>query len=204
MFCGNCGGEIKNSGGRFCPHCGAALNGGGNPGGERKPQQGRGDIIDEPVNPFHLKGNTELPMNWYKFVIYFQLFASALVNFGLGFSYMLGLRYGDGAASMVYAFYRGLKGVDIITGIMTWAVAAMAIVARQKMKNFKRDAVTWYLLILGGNIFISIFYLAAVRIVTGLNMAGESGQSIVSIFVSVVMIILCKIYFDKRKSLFVN
>lgn len=198
MFCGNCGKEVKNGGGRFCPHCGAVLNGGNeNLGWKTEPKQG-------PVYQYHPPVSTEMPMKWYKFVIYFQLFASAVIGFISGISYMLGLQYGDGLGSMVYGFYRGLKSVDIITGLLSWGMAVMAIISRQKLKNFKKDAVTWYLLTLGCNFVLPIFYIVVGSAVTGLNMIAEGGFSITSAIICIAMIILNKVYFDKRKELFVN
>ena len=50
-------------------------------------------------------------MGWFKFIIYFQLFASAVINAALGITAFTGSHY-DGKAELVYAFFPGMSAVD--------------------------------------------------------------------------------------------
>ena len=78
----------------------------------------------------------ELGMAWYKFLIYFALFAGAVINLLYGINYISGEIYfvetnGEVSAEQVYAYYgNALQTIDIIYGIFLITFSIFAIVVR--------------------------------------------------------------------------
>ena len=130
MFCKYCGHQVAD-GSLFCPSCGNRLDspqesqpqnsytppqqntppyqGAYTPptGGYQPPQSNQG--YNGGYQPYQSAPNYgAMPMNWYKFLIYFALFASCVLNAIYGLGMLTGMVYGD-ASSLVYAFYGSLK-----------------------------------------------------------------------------------------------
>ena len=141
------------------------------------------------------------PMKWYKFVIYVQLFLTALLNIGSAVSFFGGTQY-QGNVDAVYETFPGMKTLDMLMGVASIAVAVFCVIVRQKLADFKKEGPDWYLILLGASAAISVLYLIAGTNITGINLMDSSSVS--SIVVSVVLIVVNKSYFDKRKELFVN
>ena len=88
MFCSNCGKNLNGSE-TFCSGCGHAVH-----GSEAEPT-----AVPYTQSP-------ALPMKWYKFVIYFQLFAGAVLYVYDAFQYATGMVYGGfQTAGMVFTVY---------------------------------------------------------------------------------------------------
>ena len=89
---------------------------------------------------------TPLGMGWYKFLIYFGLFAGALLNFLYGINYVTGGVYfvesnGLITAEDVYDFYgEGLLFVDILFGLILIGLTVFGLLLRNKLAKFKPDA----------------------------------------------------------------
>ncbi len=145
------------------------------------------------------------PMKWYKFIIYFQLFAAMVLNIISGISAFTGAQYGDDTG-LVYYYYDGLKTVDILMGIACILLAVGDLVARQKLSGFKRDAIRWYLGVMAATAVVTVVYLIAVCAVTGLSVTNVMGQGNlrISIWTAVVMIAVNYTYFQKRRNMFCN
>lgn len=155
--------------------------------------------------PFNNQGFVQqLPMNWFKFVIYFQLFANAVLNLINAIMYFTGLHYGGGyMTAAVYMFYGGLKPLDIVTGILTIGLVAIAIYTRFRLSGFKKNAIMCLMITYGANILVALIWLIGVVAITGV---GEviGASTIISLVGNIVLIILSAVYFNKRKHLFVN
>ncbi len=141
------------------------------------------------------------PMKWYKFIIYVQLFLTALLNLGSAVSYFTGNQY-RGNVDAVYATFPGMKTLDTLMGVASIAVAVFGVIVRQKLAGFKKEGPRWYLILFGVSAVASVLYLIAGSNITGINLMDSSSVS--SIAVSIVMIVVNKSYFDKRQELFVN
>ena len=80
MQCRQCGIELPDTV-RFCPACGAKAP----------------DIADQPIptvyGPQPIPISQPLGMKWFKFVIYAQLFLSALLSLATAFMYATGYQY---------------------------------------------------------------------------------------------------------------
>ncbi|MCC8152266.1 MAG: hypothetical protein LIO96_12690, partial [Lachnospiraceae bacterium] len=143
-------------------------------------------------------------MGWYKFIIYVQLFLSAVVNVATAVMYMGGLHYGETEyASLVYGFFPGMKTLDMMMGIVALALAALCIVVRQGLKNFRKNAPLLYYCIWIINIAVSIVYIVGAARITGYEVRElMDSSSISSLCVAVVMLVINVIYFNNRKYMF--
>ena len=89
----------------------------------------------------------EKPMKWYKFVIYFQLFAAAVFNVGAGIIFFTGSHYGLDSfeLKLFYGVLSNLKTLDICMGIVSIFLAVFAIIVRQKLAHFDEQGPKLYL-----------------------------------------------------------
>ncbi len=150
------------------------------------------------VNPFN--------MGWYKFIIYFALFASAVYNIIQGLLLVMGQFWEwvteyDVTSELMYACYGGLQAVDIIFGIITLAAAGFAIFTRMRLAKYKKDGPLCLYILSGVVIGADLIYLAVVSLGFGIpvfnaSFAGSMGAGIGTLIANII-------YFNKRKSLFV-
>lgn len=180
-----------------CPVCGTALG----PQNDHCPNCGA-------ISPSGAQGRPAgqaYSMKWFKFVIYFQLFLSGLTSLISGVSCLTGANYsttGLVTPEEVYSTFPGLRAVDLIMGVGLLALAALAIVVRQKLAHYRRGAPKLYLMLLGANIALSALYILAGSVMLGTLLLDAS--TISELVVSTVMIGANKVYFDKRAELFAN
>lgn len=142
------------------------------------------------------------PMKWFKFMIYFALFAAAVLNFANAFQYATGMIYG-GSAGIVYEVFPKLKLIDMIMGGACFVLAIFNIITRNSLAKFKSSGpkllTTSYILIIATNV---IYYAAATNVI-GSN-ASTISTLITSCLGTVIMLIANGIYFKHRKHMFVN
>lgn len=169
--CTRCG-TVLPEGAHFCPNCGW-----GGPASEH------------------------LPMKWFKFIIYVQLFLSALGNLILGIGLLAGTAYGE-YSGLVYAVAPALRAVDVVIGLALLALAAAAIVVRQRLARYRAGAPRLYLLLLAVSLGVSLVYLLAGSAVVGELLL--SASTLASLAGSGVMLPVNRIYFRKREGLFAN
>ncbi|MCC8100308.1 MAG: hypothetical protein LIO78_09680 [Clostridiales bacterium] len=140
-------------------------------------------------------------MKWFKFVIWVQLFLAALTNLGTAIGLLTGSIYGD-YAGLVYAFYDGLRALDIIIALLCLALAGAAIYVRFQLSGYKQKGPTLYLYFLLASVAVSLLYVLASSLALGSFAGGVS--TISSLVTTVVMYVLNRTYFEKRSFLFVN
>ncbi len=178
--CPNCGSAI-NEGQNFCLKCGAAIT---------------------PPTEQH-------PMKWYKFLIYFSLFAGAVLNVIAAILYITGAVYpatsgGQATAKLVYEVYgSSLKTVDVLYGIVMLCLAAFCIVTRFKLSGFKKGAPVYLYVVYIADVVLTLIYNIALTAATNIPSI-FTVSNISSIIATVIMVILNYIYFKKRQDLFVN
>ena len=155
----------------------------------------------------------EKPMGWYKFIIYFQLFAAAVFNFGSGIAFFTGSQYGLNSfeLDLFYGVFSNLKILDICMGIVAIFLAVFAIVVRQKLAHFDEQGpklyLTYQLIIVG----VNILYITIATIIVYQTLGEEAGDiwsmfanSYANCGIGIGMYVTNKIYFNKRKEYFVN
>ena len=149
--------------------------------------------------------NQGMPMGWYKFLIYFALFAGAVLNGISGIRQLTGSIY-DGGAELVYLFYDGLQLLDIIVGLLIVCLAAGQIYVRFCLAGYKANGPKLIVAMYAGVGIINIIYLVGLSIVLP-ESAMESldtSNVIINLAVGLVMAGVNSVYFNKRKHLFVN
>lgn len=221
--CAYCGAAIE-PGAQFCLNCGSAVPAEAaqpvaqQPYLQQPPQQ---NYYQQPYTPQPPQQNyyqqpqygsplnqAGMPMNWFKFIIYFQLFASCVLNVISGFVVLTGSHYG-GDAEAVYRIFSGLQTADILYGLMLLGIAVFAIVVRTRLAKFSSNGPKMYLGFLGASIVIPIIYLVAANMAISESYWGryvELDYTSPSVNIATSVILLCcnVAYFNKRKHLFVN
>lgn len=158
-------------------------------------------------NASQLNG-TALNMGWFKFIIYFQLFANALLNLITAIRVWTGSFYksdGHDMSDMVYAYFDGLKGIDMAYGVGIMLLAVGAIAVRFMLSGYKSYGPISYHILILMNIVIPVIYLFALSNTMGVSLGevitSEMGSSMAG---SIILLIVNIIYFKERKHLFVN
>ena len=195
-ICKKCGASMEESA-RYCPVCGQPVSSGG---ASPVPQAAGRPVQPEwEAQPSHTE--PPLPMKWFKFIIYFQLFFSAFTLLVGAITLLTGISYGD-VADVVYLIYPGLHAVDIVMSLLELALAAGAIYVRQLLAKFRTKGPDYYLILLGINLVASLLYAITASLMIGQSVFNST--VIGNLVGSVVMIVVNKVYFGKRRHLFVN
>lgn len=163
----------------------------------------KGDLLFNEKNETSSNQNQELPMNWFQFVIYIQLFVNMvlnLVNAGNLIGGIIYIKQGT-EATTVYSMYPKLVVTDKLCGVMYLALVVLAIFVRQGLAKYKKYGPNLYLLfIIAQAVVQGIYNLTQYLIVQ----SGDFSAAISQIFICIIMIVANKIYFDRRKKLFIN
>ena len=144
-------------------------------------------------------------MKWYKFLIYFSLFAGALLNFINSFNYLTGSIYltqanGQITAEDVYAYYgEALRRVDIMFGLFMIAMAIMGLVLRHKLAKYKPDAPKFVYIFYSLSFGASFVYSMLVSTITSISIGASEIGSLIG---NVIFLALNIRYFKRRAHLF--
>lgn len=147
------------------------------------------------------------PMAWFKFLIYFMLFANAAINIFTAVTYLTGSVYLGEDMTMsdveaLYMFYPTAKMIDVIYGVLLIALAAYAIFTRFQLSGFKRRGPFLFILMYVLNLVIGLLYSISIMVTLGASPL-DYISLVPSIITSVVMIFVNVVYFKKREELFV-
>lgn len=211
MYCRFCGTKIPDNV-KFCPECGANLA----PVPSAAPEESAPaapaapeiptpyDPAPNSADPFASADVAAAPqrgMKWFKFIIYFQLWAGMLVNLVTAGKYFTGAYY-EGNAEMVYRFFPALQPLDIVMGVVCLALAVYAVVVQRALAKFRAKGPMMYYLMYIVNTAVTVLYLIIGSIIIGQSaFTAEVAGSIIG---SLVMIFINIPYFNNRKHLFVN
>lgn len=197
MYCHNCGTQIPDTV-SYCPECGAKV-------ASAAPSAEAGEL--RPVMPAAdaapaKKGG----MGWFKFIIYFQLFAAAVVSLFNAFTFLSGTIYGSReVAENLYYIYPEMKLLTMALGVVSVALAVFAIVVRFSLARYKRSGPRLYLILLAVNILVTlVFVFGAAGILESPVSDFLDSTQISSLVVSLGFLIFNFFYFRERKELFVN
>ena len=216
MYCRFCGTKIPDNV-KFCPECGANLA----PVPSAAPEESAPAAPAAPeiptpfdptpydpapysADPFASADVAAAPqrgMKWFKFIIYFQLWAGMLVNLVTAGKYFTGAYY-EGNAEMVYRFFPALQPLDIVMGVVCLALAVYAVVVQRALAKFRAKGPMMYYLMYIVNTAATVLYLIIGSIIIGQSVfTAEVAGSIIG---SIVMLFVNIPYFNNRKHLFVN
>lgn len=216
MYCRFCGTKIPDNV-KFCPECGANLAPVPSAAPEESaPAAPAAPEIPTPFDPtpydpapysadsFASADVAAAPrrgMMWFKFIIYFQLWAGMLVNLVTAGKYFTGAYY-EGNAEMVYRFFPALQPLDIVMGVVCLALAVYAVVVQRALAKFRAKGPMMYYLMYIVNTAVTVLYLIIGSIIIGQSaFTAEVAGSIIG---SIVMLFVNIPYFNNRKHLFVN
>lgn len=234
MICNNCGATISD-GTVFCEHCGAQVSAAApqQPVYQQpvyqQPQQPvyQQPVYQQPQQPVYQQPvyqqpayqqpayqpqinqpGADMPMGWFKFLIYFSLFAGAVLNAITGIMAMTGAQYNmerEGMSELVYRMFDGLQAMDMIMGIGSIALAAFAIYTRMRLAGYYENGPKMLTVLYIAAMVVPVIYLVGViAVVPGVENYINFTSQISSIAASVVMVVVNNIYFKKRAHLFVN
>ena len=197
MFCSSCGAQIPD-GSTFCPKCGTNLTAGA------APNAGMNRPVPQ-AQPDQFGG---MPMKWHKFLVYFALWASGILNILTGFFTLSGGQY-EGDAEKVYYVFRGMKTLDTVYGLVVIVIGVLLLFTAYRLLKLKTGAPKLLLACLAITAVVSIAYsvMATNEIHSVLRNADTSeitASAIGSAIGSAVSFVLHMIYYKKRNHLFVN
>ena len=216
MYCRFCGTKIPDNV-KFCPECGANLAPVPSAAPEESaPAAPAAPEIPTPFDPTpydpapysadsfasaDVAAAPQRGMKWFKFIIYFQLWAGMLVYLVTAGKYLTGAYY-EGNAEMVYRFFPALQPLDIVMGVVCLALAVYAVVVQRALAKFRAKGPMMYYLMYIVNTAVTVLYLIIGSIIIGQSaftaeVAGSFLGALVMIFINIP-------YFNNRKHLFVN
>lgn len=201
MFCTNCGNQLID-GARFCIRCGTAIP----TAAPQQPQPQQPQYqYQQPQYQQTMIQTAVLGMGWFKFLIYFGLFAGAVLNAISGILFLTGAAYG-GDARIIYRYFDGLQTLDIIVGICTLATAALGIYARFRLAGYHKNGPKMLYAVYAAAAAVQLVYVIGIYAVLPSRALDviSFGPVYVSIAVGIVMVCVNVIYFKKRAHLFVN
>lgn len=222
MFCKACGAQLSDQA-TFCPNCGAAQQPAQVQPTYQQPVQQ--PVYQQPVQqsgypqqPIYQQSvygqplNTQPPlgMKWFKFLIYFSLFAGAVLNLIGGLQYLTGAHYG-GTADLVYQHITALKALDVAMALATLILAGFGVYVRFRLAGYHANGPKLLNILYIAAPAISLAYLFAANGIVENSIIGEtvnllegSGSVWTNVVVSIVMVFVNTGYFKKRAHLFVN
>ncbi|MBR3157780.1 MAG: zinc ribbon domain-containing protein [Atopobiaceae bacterium] len=211
MFCPFCGSEVPDSV-RFCPSCGGDVAAEIDAEKTQKRQQPAQASQQQPASSAAAPISTELTsaqkreiglaqatseglgMGWYKFMIYFQLFAGAVIDIIVGLSVMSISRLGS-----EYGTPSSFSAIFVFMGVFYIAFGIFYIYCRTLMARFSTKAITTLYIVYGVNIAVSVLGLI------GSTRSGSSPTStMTNLGATIVLLVINMSYFKKRAHLFVN
>ena len=143
-------------------------------------------------------------MGWYKFLIYFALFASAVLNAVNGINLFTGEIY-DGAAELVYGVFDGLQALDMFVGGASVVLACMAIYVRIRLAGYYKNGPKLLNNLYLAVIAVQLIYIIGVYIIfEDAAEAVDFGGAYVNIAYGCAMMGANASYFKKREHLFVK
>lgn len=151
----------------------------------------------------------ERPMKWYKFLIYFSLFAGAVLNVINAISYLTGSVYISQGFDIsdinyLYTVYHGLQTADIIYSIVLIGLAVLGFVARFQLAKYKAKGPILLYALSAGSMAVSLIYSIATYSILSVDIGAEIAPLISNLVTQTVMLVLNYVYFNKRKDMFVN
>lgn len=230
-FCPSCGAAMQPEE-RFCRYCGASAQNTQQPAQNPYPYQNnpyQNNPYQNPPyqnnpyqnNPYqnpqpygnNLSTAQEMPMKWFKFIIYFQLFANCFFNLVTGILYLNGTIYitqglTEKQVELAYELLPDFQSLDQFYGIAMIIIGIFAIIVRQFLAKYKKNGPTFYYVFLAVNMILPIVYMVALSSImqeldAGSNLFDASSMGS-SVAVSIAMLVANIGYFNKRKHLFQN
>ena len=204
MFCSKCGQQIADNS-AFCSNCGQAVAAPSTPAPSYEaPQTQAAPDYQSTHSPLEEK---PMPMGWFKFLIYFALWAGAVLNLINAVSMLNGTMYGgEKEAKLVYALFEDMQTLDTICGAFLIVVAIFGVFTRFQLSGFKKNGPTCVTILYIGVIAFDLAYIIGCTSILPEKVVAEMNFSsmISSIAISAAFMFYNISYFKQRAHLFVN
>lgn len=230
MFCSQCGKPIKPEQ-NFCRFCGAPLQqntaSGSNDDDDDsvfEPMHKKSDLdaiqessdlqqnstfapklFNESSAPTQeLSEEPPMKMAWYRFLIYFSLFAGAFLNSLTALSLLMGRYYTNKETTeRLYNMYSNLKSLDILMALLLIAIVAWGIFTRFRLARYRKNGPLCLNIYYGCTIAWSLIFIYSLSSITGLSPTELAGNTYMSsLIMGIIFIVTNTLYFQKRKHLF--
>ena len=204
MVCNVC--KYQNREGVFCCNCGAPLNNQQNVNPQQQAFQygaPQPKSQQNSLNPQYNEQQTpppqydampttpQLPMKWYKPSVNFVLFVLAFFQVAMASS----------MASTTLEYNDVLTNVDLLKvfyGVGALCIIPLVIIARNKLANFKKDALFFTYMAYGFPFVLNVFYFCAMRYITKI----WDSTCLAMVLLSFPIMFGNYKYFSKRKEFF--
>lgn len=194
MICPKCNVYLPE-GTATCPQCGAQLT-------EQPVQQAPQSAPQDPWAAPAKRPVNAMGMGWFKFLIYFALFAGALMNAYTGIQLLTGSHYG-GEAELVYTVFKGLKFVDMLVGVLTIGLAVLGIYTRFRLAGYHNNGPTLLTCLYVCAMITNLIYVIGVQFsVSEYSLDLDFTSFYTNIASSCVMCVINYYYFKKRAHMF--
>ena len=199
----------------FCPRCGTKLPAAQPSYGQRPPPgpqrpQGRSPYGPGPQPPYGQQ--SYVGMGWFKFLIYFWLFAFGIAYILFGIAMLAGNGHYESVygvavnvSSLYYYSFPSLKIVDIIYGIFLILVGGDAIFARMQLAAYRAYGIKHLKNTLTTAIAVNVIYMVVAAIIFGGMTEYLSAFFATPVSMVIVVVIILAInssYFRKRAYMF--
>jgi hypothetical protein len=201
--CSKCGAPLADTD-RFCTNCCAPVE---TPAPAEAPEVHIPEQAPVETRPAEKTAPAERPMKWYKFVIYVQLFLSALLQAYNAYSYGSGMVWNTESTTrqMIYQLVPEINAIDIAYGILCGLLALLAIYVRQQLAARRRKAPQLYLIYLLLDPAFSILYYVLICTFAKLDFFEIVGTRFWGLLIGTAVVFwLNRIYFRKRQEFFRN
>lgn len=143
----------------------------------------------------------KLGFKWYKCIIHGYLYLVAILSVVIGVVEIGGQIYADMTARF-YEIFPMLQLVNVFFGVMQLAFAVIALYVRDRLAKWKANAPLLLLLYQIFYVFYYMTYILGTSLVLGTPaLDWLSGGYIL---LQIVLIVINKIYFDKRRDDFID
>ena len=205
---------------RVCPHCGRADETMAEE--QQVPvQEENADVLpgmaaetDVPKDPYHTNPETTettsfakpvsdmgYSMKWHHFLMVTMIIGSVLTVIS-AFPLVTGTSYPDS----VYNAYPKLKSIDMIYGLASIAVAVFQIMVRNRLNSYRSDGPRMLMMLYGVTLVVNVVYMLSLsNMMAQYGIQTSAGTQIIGQIIAIVIVALInRSYYNKRKSLFVN
>ena len=215
MYCPNCRSQLID-GSIYCPVCGTQLAQAQQVNYQQMNYQ---QPVEQPVQQMTSNGNyvqqpiqsqirqKPLGMKWFKFLIYFQLFAASLVSLLTGVFLFIGKIYTGASAEeveLLYMYFPNLKIFNLCMGVVYVVLCILYLITRFMLSGYRKAGPAMLIAMYVGSFLISVLLVLITLQLVGGVVYEINVTTIASVVTSIIMIVCNIIYFKKRKHLFIN
>ena len=139
------------------------------------------------------------PMKWFKFMIYFLLWVTAIWNILVGYECILKV------VKIGYQFWNLSRSIDFIYGIAMISVGISLIITRFKLAKYKSIGLQMYYFTHG--IYIGVYFVYNLFVYYMAGIGEINGELMDACIVTIVHVVVWRLndaYFHKRKLWFCN